>query len=392
MEKMTIMDGRVHIYKRPGSRFWQCATFLSGRNWRESTKQETAGLAKEFAEDWYLNLRGKSRAGILKEGKTFKVVAKQFLREYQVLTEGQRSPKWVDQVEETLTRHLIPYFGDMLVSEITAGKVQEYRIHRAENGYRGKPPARNTIANELIPLRQVLKTAKRHGWLEHVPDISPPFRGSVKVSHRAWFSQDEYRRLYEATRERANNPKKEVWRWECEQLHDFVLFMANTGLRPDEAYRLEYRDVKIVRDRASSETILEIEVRGKRGKGHCKSTSNAVRPYLRLQKRNKPQPTDRLFPQRHRELFRAILEELKMRRDRDGNLRSPYSLRHTYICMRLSEGADIYQVAKNCRTSVEMIQKHYAAHLKDTIDAAAVNVRRQRPSRVQAAKPSLVTA
>jgi hypothetical protein len=28
------------------------------------------------------------------------------------------------------------------------------------------------------------------------------------------------------------------------------------------------------------------------------------------------------------------------------------------------EGADIYQIAKNCRTSVEMIEKYYAAHIK----------------------------
>ena len=34
------------------------------------------------------------------------------------------------------------------------------------------------------------------------------------------------------------------------------------------------------------------------------------------------------------------------------------SLRHTYICLRLMEGADIYQIAKNCRTSVEMIEKY----------------------------------
>ena len=33
------------------------------------------------------------------------------------------------------------------------------------------------------------------------------------------------------------------------ELHDYVLFMGNTGLRPDEAARLEYRDVKIVKDR-----------------------------------------------------------------------------------------------------------------------------------------------
>ena len=40
---------------------------------------------------------------------------------------------------------------------------------------------------------------------------------------------------------------------------------------------------------------------------------------------------------------------------------------------------DIYQIAKNCRTSVEMIEKHYAAHIKTALDTSAINVRRERP-------------
>lgn len=44
-----------------------------------------------------------------------------------------------------------------------------------------------------------------------------------------------------------------------------MLFCANTSLRPDEARRLEFRDVSIVEDDATGKTILEIEVRGKRG-------------------------------------------------------------------------------------------------------------------------------
>ena len=52
--------------------------------------------------------------------------------------------------------------------------------------------------------------------------------------------------------------------------------------------------------------------------------------------------------------------------------RTAYSLRHTCICLRQMEGADLYRIAKNCRTSVEMIEKFYAAHIKDMIDAAAV--------------------
>jgi len=44
--------------------------------------------------------------------------------------------------------------------------------------------------------------------------------------------------------------------------------------------------------------------------------------------------------------------------------------------MRLMEGADIYQIAKNCRTSVEMIEKFYASHIKNRLDTTAINVRK----------------
>ena len=91
-----------------------------------------------------------------------------------------------------------------------------------------------------------------------------------------------------------------------------------------------------------------------------------------------PGLTDLLFPKWPRDLFNAILEEEKLRTDRDGRPRTAYTLRHTYSCLRLLEGADIYQVAKNCRTSVEMIEKYYAAHLKTQLDASAINIMRPR--------------
>jgi hypothetical protein len=47
-----------------------------------------------------------------------------------------------------------------------------------------------------------------------------------------------------------------------------------------------------------------------------------------------------------------------LRFDREARPRAAYSLRHTYICLRLMEGPDIYQIAKNCRISVEMIEKY----------------------------------
>jgi hypothetical protein len=42
------------------------------------------------------------------------------------------------------------------------------------------------------------------------------------------------------------------------------------------------------------------------------------------------------------------------------------------------EGADVYQIAKNCRTSVKMIEDFYASHIKNMVDASVVNVRRPK--------------
>ncbi|HEX2837339.1 MAG TPA: hypothetical protein VHN77_04330 [Phycisphaerales bacterium] len=404
MAHHVLMGGKLHLYKRSDTGPWQCSAYLAGKNRRVSTKEDSLEHARDFAEDWYLGLRGKVRSGELKDGKTFREAAEQFIREYQVITQGQRNAEYVEGHERRLRLYLLPFFGPMVVSEITPGKVQEYRIHRlqrpgtdgapaphgGEPPAKWNPPAKSTMHQEIVVLRQVLKTAVRHGWLQAVPDLSPPFKTSGKVGHRAWFSPDEYRRLYEATRRRIKEPKPPFttrWQWEAEQLHDFVLFMANTGLRPDEAWNLEYRDVAIVKDDATGETILVIEVRGKLGVGYCKSTKGAVRPFLRLRKRNTPESTDKLFPTRQRELLNTILSEENLKFDRDGNRRTAYSLRHTYICLRLLEGADVYQIAKNCRTSVEMIEKHYAVHLKNTLDAAAINVRRQRPQRTSKRTP-----
>ncbi len=378
--KHSLLGGKLHVYKRENSDCWQCSTYLAGKNRRVSTKEESLAKAKDFAEDWYLELHGKHKRGEVTSEKTFRQAAEQFIREYDIITQGERNAKYTQGQKDKIRVHLNPFFGPMGLSEVTSGQVQEYRIHRREKGMaeRGKPPSRSTIHQEIVTLRQVLKTAIRHNWLKHLPDLSEPYKSSGKITRRAWFSPDEYRQLYEATRRRAKNPARKRYAWESEQLHDYVLFMANTGLRPDESARLEYRDVAIVDDEATGETILEISVRGKRGVGYCKSTAGAVRPFERLVKRNDPSPTDRIFPQTHRELLNTILEEEGLKFDREGQRRTAYSLRHTYICMRLMEGADIYQIAKNCRTSVEMIEKFYASHIKTNLDAAAINVRKAK--------------
>ena len=124
-ETHTILGGKVHVYKRPNSSYWQCSSYLAGKNRRRSTKEESLSKAKEIAEDWYLQLRGKIRNGEIKTEKTFRDASEQFLREYEIITEGQRHPVYVEGHRTRLRLYLKPFFGEMGLSEITPGTLQD---------------------------------------------------------------------------------------------------------------------------------------------------------------------------------------------------------------------------------------------------------------------------
>ena len=94
---------------------------------------------------------------------------------------------------------------------------------------------------------------------------------SPTIFHRPWFSPEEYKQLYEATRKRAHEPKQERFKCGSEELHDYVLFAVNTRLRLDEAWRLQFRDVTIVDDEDLGKTILEMKCRENLGSAIAKA-------------------------------------------------------------------------------------------------------------------------
>ncbi|WP_421729371.1 site-specific integrase [Brevundimonas sp.] len=454
MTTHTMFDGRLQVYRRADGKTWQCAARVGGERFRESTHETELARAKDVAEEWYLGLRGQLRNGqIVKKEKTFGEAAEDYMRHFRVLAAGLRSPAYIEGMDLRLKVHVDPFFSKTALPEVNRGLVMSYRVKRAEdtiaktleqslrridrdekNGMaaasseqeilqvvaecaerrrtaQGKPPARSTIDHEMVLIRQVLKHAEGKGWLTHLPNLEMPYKTQTKRQRRAWFSPDEYKQLYTATGRKAGGASggRVGWQEHYQELHDLVLFMANTGLRPDEAFRLEFRDVAIEDDYSTKQTILVIDVRGKTGTGYCKSMPGAVHPFTRILERRTRQlqsppkawpkrsklgklvehrvapipqepralkPTDRLFNPYDRDAFNAILREEGLKHDRDGQVRPLYSLRHTYISMRLMEGADVYQIANNCRTSVQMIEQFYAAHIKDRIDAASINMQR----------------
>ncbi|MGF1620122.1 MAG: hypothetical protein ACFCUR_05870 [Rhodomicrobiaceae bacterium] len=125
-----------------------------------------------------------------------------------------------------------------------AGKVQEYRVDRLKNPHKSQTTLVLQPSRRDRPLRLVLKTAIRHAWLAHLPDFSAPCP----------------RLIEDRTPSRRKNARKAQGTrnaFAAEQLHDKMLFLANTGIRPDEAKHLQYRDVEVVTDEAYSATIRE---------------------------------------------------------------------------------------------------------------------------------------
>ncbi|MEM1272167.1 MAG: hypothetical protein AAGF88_00020 [Pseudomonadota bacterium] len=158
-----------------------------------STNERSLAKAKYFAEDWFFGLRQQKAEGTLVTGETFAQAAKRFVDEYEIMTEDERNAKYVQDHHSRLRNQLLPFFGKMAVKDIGSGAVQDYRVFRLKNDPNFKPPSRSTLHHEIVTLRQVLKTALHRGWIDHLPDMSAPYRQSGKVSHRAWFSPEEYK-------------------------------------------------------------------------------------------------------------------------------------------------------------------------------------------------------
>ena len=59
---------------------------------------------------------------------------------------------------------------------------------------------------------------------------------------------------------------------------------------------------------------------------------------------------------------------LNLLKDRHGNARTLYSLRHTYATVQIIAGIDYHKLAKNMGTSIVILERHYS-HLTPTLAA-----------------------
>jgi len=80
--------------------------------------------------------------------------------------------------------------------------------------------------------------------------------------------------------------------------------------------------------------------------------------------------------------FDILLNQLDLSEGVNGERRTIYSLRHTCIMYRLLYGnnIDVITLARNARTSQEMIDRFYASQLKGEDNIGMIQSRRKRRS------------
>jgi integrase len=375
---------RLSLFKTPNGRSanWYAGCHLKGRRHRKSLGTESWTEALKLSARWYEDIKYESRNGLTTPPSTprFGKLVEATLAGMRV---GEKRPRYIKGVQECLseTSYVMRFFGDKPISKVDSRSWDDFRKWLLGTREEEKKTrlSEKTVHQFKNAVRVVLRQAYVDRAIQTVPRFEDPLRPQKREGRpRTYFDAAEYKRLWMATLANVRNHKRNRTRWigDAEELHDYVIFMVNTGLRVGESLSLRVRDVSIVNaevviggERKPAEVCRIVVREGKRGAGApCVSYLRAPTVFRRILKRRgitDPSTCEEpLFLKNHREAFKRILREIKLYTDDYGRKRDFVSLRHSYICFRLFDGAPVWQVAQNARTSAEMIDRHYAKSLQ----------------------------
>jgi len=376
---IKLFDG-LHVFKRPNTRFYWCGFYRKRVYIRTSTRCDDLAKAHDFANRWYIERQhaiNKGEVAPTSHAKSFAVAAEKALDAYQRSVErSDRSQSYLTSLTNILRNRVIPVLGkhalDSINQVVWNGYVEQLRARK-------KSLKAKSIHQHKNAIGIVLKQAFLRGEILTLPKFHEDQASLKDDTPRTWFNPAEYRVIIKALRENIKIHKKQKTRWQedAEELRDYALFVANTGLRIGEARSVRLCDIEITEDYDARTKKLEPcllirNLKGKRGTGSCKSYFGADVPFKRCLERHKLTAENYqlssapLFKAYHRDMFRETLERVNLRftKDQPPKRRDLMSFRHTYICFRLLEGVPVHAIAANCRTSVAMIENHYARWLE----------------------------
>ena len=330
------------------------------------TTDETAATKAAFSQEMELHFKVKHEMPVF--NRTFAQVAQEYSDKEKGRAEvGQITHhRWRVQ-ESHIKTQLNRFLGKHQITLIGQDRWQEYPVWRQRNGEgrSGGKVSDGTIRSEMATLKSIMAYAASKQYIRE----SQVFKGKLPLSkaRREEFTPQEYRQLHTFARKWIKEARGDYNEWYRTVAYNFVLIMCNTGMRPSEAKNLRWRDVDIQTDKHDRQ-FVRVAVRGKGKHRNLVAASNVATYFERIKEISKAtKPDDFVFTtdegKEAKTLYHSLIERLliesELQMSSSGSRRSTYCFRHTYATFRLTEGVDVYFLAKQMGTSVKMIEDHY---------------------------------
>jgi hypothetical protein len=404
---------KLAVYRIAASKFWQVRCWIAGRTHKSSTKTTALRAAQSFARQYYELLLVKHHSSNLSTdvalnasastkvlpAQTFGALAAQMYANEQARYErGEFAKESVQVMRNRLDAHILPRWAKNSAADI------DYVALLSFVQFLSKTMSTITVSQYLVVVRKVLTHAIAIGTLDKLP-VFPKIK--VTTNSRGAFTPTEYWKIVRCARKLRNTLHPDCFgllrknykirsadqrmppdmAWIC-------VFMVNSFIRPSDLKFLKHKHVEVVR---GQNTYLRLTL--PETKKHDKpivTLQPAVRVYEQILKHQKPRnlayADDYLFLPHIKDrnyantafclYFNWILAETGLKQGANGQPRSMYSLRHSAITFRLlyGQGIDLLTLARNARTSVEVINNHYASTVTGEQNIGLLQSRRSTPS------------
>jgi hypothetical protein len=387
LQKVTGF-GTLTIYKMAASPFWYARYYEDGKIVRRSLKVDDKKEAIKAAKKVFVDLKHRKMNNLpFTKTSGFEVCARGLAKENDArFKRGELSKQKISYDAGRLEADLLPHFGKYEIADIDYSVISDY-INKLSTPDR--PLTINTLKIHLSHIKTILNYAQRVGVITGLPAFP---RLKTTDTARPWFNSTEYSTLHSVCRSRIgtkirvdSKAGKFLRNVEITQeVYDLIIFMTNSFIRPTDIKVLQHKHVAIVRGK---DTFLRLTHPPTKSHGQPIATlERAVVVYEELLARQRKEgfgkPDDYLFcpHQLNRDYalrditrqFDQVLKVAGLKHTANGEARTLYSLRHTCIMFRLinGEGIDTITLARNARTSSEMIDRFYAKHLTGEMNIA----------------------
>lgn len=400
---------KLSIFKIAASKFWQVRCWHNGKTFRKSTKSQSKRSALIFARIFYEQLMAtnikidvslidkKSLNDIApnKQSTFGALAAKMFANEQAREKRGEYSYESVKVLRNRLDAHLLPRWGSLDINAIDYAELLKFTQELSET------LSTITISQYLVIVKKVFALASGLNLLKVVPQI-PKIK--VKTNSRGSFTPNEYWKIVRCARKMIGKTHPEYGQLRNKfrlrnndhlmpiDLQWAIRFMLNSFIRPSDLKTLKHKHIEI----ASKNNNTYLRLTLPETKSHSSPIATlfpAVTVYKSIVKHYAPlklaNPDDYIFMPQYRDrhyahvilstFFNWVLSETGLKKGAHGQDRSLYSLRHSAITFRLlyGDGIDLLTLARNARTSVQMIEQFYASQLSGEMNITMLQRKRK---------------